>query len=629
MMAKKKFFMACHGGQNMVRTRVHCHRVESPSHNKHSVKGAAATDAPIHFENRNHSSITFVNSISIMHISAASMGLVIHQTLTDTLKDAVRRLAAERNADYALLRDGLGVMLFLCQNNGRLSFNSGMETIRKKLLGGPITRINLPKNPLTYFHKQWPEGVPVDVFVEFNGDSFSPETIRRSYTRTERLLDANIPVSDLVDAGDIKASEARNISKARVILAQEDVDWETKSRPDLKGPCVLTFDRYINGRREGPSVDVTIVGRPSNFRIKQKHYWIYSSPAYDKSTTVGFDLVEKFSAAFIPDPENAVNVPTTAQLLILDEASSNRRIPIGQLRGLTGGFASTSYLNRRAYGQSFIPREDAQFIILSRHSPYEVYAEKKTGRMSYMNTLSIESRFNVIRLDGRNMDEKIRFADVKALTKYEFNEALYQVLYDANRKLNQHGMLRKVHIRNALARCYSLYMDRFSKDGNVILSTDTFLVYMQSLLHEGDLPVYEQVHRDYARCTGYRSNKMRVDETMVRVPVMQRPDTHVAPVEKIQDMGTPKDQAASPNVRETTLVQQPMPTPPTPREPGDKEMEAVYMIDPPKEEAAPPNVPEATPAQRPPPTPPTLWGTDEPDDEEMEAAYTMSMNAIC
>jgi hypothetical protein len=140
-------------------------------------------------------------------------------------------------------------------------------------------------------------------------------------------------------------------------------------------------------------------------------------------------------------------------------------------------------------------------------------------------------------------------------------------------------MLCKVHIRDALAKCYNMYLDRFSENGRVTFCTDTFLIYLESLLHEDDLPIYEQVHRDYSRITCYGKNTMAVDETMVRVPVMQRPDTHVAPVEKIQEM------------------------------------------DPPKQEAA-------APAQQPLPTPPTSWETDEPDDKEMEAAYTMCMTAF-
>jgi hypothetical protein len=243
------------------------------------------------------------------------------------------------------------------------------------------------------------------------------------------------------------------------------------------------------------------------------------------------ELVDKFSAAFVPHAQNAVNVPATAQLLILDEVGPTNCIPIAQLKGLAGGNASTSFLNRKSYGQSFVPRNDAQFIMLSNHSPYEVYADKKKGRMDYTDMQAIEERFHVIRLDGCNAEERARFADVKALSKYEFHEAMYGVLYDKNRFLNKHGMLTKGELRDALAESYRMYLDRYAH-GRKNLNTRTFLLYLRSILHKDDLPIYEQVHRDYAVTKRYVSNTVAVGETIISVPVMERPDTHmVAPVE--------------------------------------------------------------------------------------------------
>jgi hypothetical protein len=459
------------------------------------------------------------------HIMASNLALTIRQQLTPALQDAVRQLAHERDADYALIRDGTDVLLFLRPRRGRLSFNSGMDTIRRKLLGGPVERVNLPKNPRAYFCKRWPEGLPTHAVVEFAGDYYSPDAIQRAYSATERLIDPDVPLIDLVRKGDITMSEVASISSGRAALKQEQIDMEHKSKPDLEGPHVLTFGRYVNGQREGPPIPVTIFGRPGDLLTKCKHYWIYSSPGHGKSTTARLDLVDKFSAAFVPHAQNAVNVPATAHLLILDEVGPDNRIPITQLKGLSGGNAATSFLNRKSYGQSYVPREDAQFIILGNHSPYEVYANKKKGRMDGMDLQAIEERFHIVRLDGSNADERAKFADVKALTTYEFHEALYKVLYDKNRFLNEQGMLTKFELRDALDESYRMYLDRFAHSEQN-LNTRTFLLYLRSLLHESDVRVYEQVHRDYANTKAYVYNTVAVGETIVRVPVMQRPDWH-------------------------------------------------------------------------------------------------------
>jgi hypothetical protein len=335
----------------------------------------------------------------------------------------------------------------------------------------------------------------------------------------------------------------------------------------------------------------------------------------------------------------------------LDEVGPTNCIPIAQLKGLAGGDASTSFLNRKSYGQSFVPRKDAQFIILSNHSPYEVYADKKKGRMDCTDMQAIEERFHVIRLDGPNTEERARFADVKVLTKYEFHEAMYEVLYDKNRFLNKHGMLTKGELRDALTESYRMYLDRHAHRKKS-LNTRAFLLYMRSLLHEDDLPIYEQVHQDYAVTKCYTDNAGAVGETIVRVPVMQRPDTHVAPAEA----PPAEDDAQSPDDAITHRFNEAMgkiaATRITSRPPsaadassrldpdkthqghvvvsnngGPRQVIALESFHPPPHETAP----------FPPPMPPMHWVTDEfdrvpeeqrggmdPDDDEMAAMKEMN-----
>jgi hypothetical protein len=532
-----------------------------------------------------------------MPLFATNLALAIHQPLTDDLVSAVRELATERNADYALLRDGLRCMVLMRKPGGRLSFNSGMDTLRKKLLGGPVERVDLPKNPLSYFRNHWPDGLPPDAVVAYAGDSFSPDAIRASYTGTERMIDPDVPLVDLVRRGDITMSEVASISCGRAALKQEQIDLEHKSKPDLDGPLILTFGKHVNGKMVGKPIPVTIIGRPNDALTKRKHYWIYSSAGYGKSTTVDIELEDKFNAASLQHAQNAVNIPSTAQFLILDECQDTNRIPIAQLKGLTGGKASKSYLNRKSFGQSYVPRADAQFIIMSNFSPYEVYANKKTGRLNATDMAALEERFNIIRLDGRNEDERSMYGDVRALSAYELREAMYAVLYDAYSFLNKHKLLKKTHVRDALVKCYTMYKNSREHSKRVV-STDTFLMYLQSLLHDDDVAVYERVHKDYALTKEYGFNAIDVGETIVIVPVMQRPDWHVAPSE---DDGL--NSAASPNSDDMSHML-------------STRLRTTQDISP-------------TITCRPPPVPSTHWVDEpqsEPNDDEMDAMMELHEN---
>jgi hypothetical protein len=132
---------------------------------------------------------------------------------------------------------------------------------------------------------------------------------------------------------------------------------------------------------------------------KLKHYWIYSQSGFGKSWTTKLELEDKYKVASIPDHRNAVNISDRAQLLLFDEIGPTRRIPIEQLKALCSGDASKGYLNRKFYGQSYVPRKDAQIIILSNHSPYKVYGKYINGRDRRMDPHdmdALEERFNII-----------------------------------------------------------------------------------------------------------------------------------------------------------------------------------------------------------------------------------------
>jgi hypothetical protein len=180
-----------------------------------------------------------------------------------------------------------------------------------------------------------------------------------------------------------------------------------------------------------------------------------------------------------------------------------------------------------------VPRKDAQIIVLTNHSPYSVYGKyRKNGpkRMDPVDMVAIEERFNIIRLDGDNLAEKRKYVCMEALSEYEYLETLYGHLYDNFETLINGGFLKKVHVRDALKTCYQLYLDRNASSGQV-LSTDTFILFLRTVVDESDWPVFQEVHRQYARTNFYGYNAVDVDETIVTLSGRRRPNTQGAPLE--------------------------------------------------------------------------------------------------
>lgn len=123
--------------------------------------------------------------------------------------------------------------------------------------------------------------------------------------------------------------------------------------------------------------------------------------------------MEKFPGTFVPNFNDARNLPTDIQFLVFDNYSTKRHLNLSQLRGLADSNATGGYLNRRAHGPSYTPPEDVQVIVLSNQSPYEIYAswdyELRRKVMTPDVLSGIETRFNITRLDGYDVDEKIKW----------------------------------------------------------------------------------------------------------------------------------------------------------------------------------------------------------------------------
>lgn len=285
-----------------------------------------------------------------------------------------------------------------------------------------------------------------------------------SSARALALVDDERSLYGLVATGMLDPEKVSALKKARDIIKDEKMATEEECRPRLCGDKVLNFYRYGDDRNPtGDPIPVTIVGMPDAVDVKRKHYWIYSILGnYGKTRTLEKEIEDVYSSTMISDVNNAYNLCDRSQFVMVDSYGPRNKFELSQFNGLTSGNASKSHINRKSYGQSFVPRPDAQFIIASNPSPYETYAEydRKSGRrvipQSALNT--IEARFHIIRLDGSDMDEK--FIDPEYLSDEEFVKQVRWTFYHTCSRVMALGCLTSQEVRDGLAKCYVLLSSR-------------------------------------------------------------------------------------------------------------------------------------------------------------------------
>lgn len=371
---------------------------------------------------------------------------------------------------YRLVTDQ-STLLLLSSTNGRVTLSSGCTTLQKRLgLRRVPERVSGRKPFLSTIANQFMHDYSGDHVLYRKGSAFSGDEIEKALHCTSRLLSSDIPIRDLIASGDIKISEAPNLASTRALIAQEDKDSAFDLREDLDGGIDLTFRQYDNMGQVVPDGRVTVVpicGYPGDVLRKQKHTWVYSVCAnYGKTTTILRSLVDKYRATFVSDSRNAINVPRNAQFLCFDEVSFGNKIAINQLKGLTSGDATTSYLNRKSYGESYVPRKDAQFIFSGNCSPYRTYAvyDRVLGRFVITEDVlsTLEARFNIYRLDGDDRQQKAMFLEVPLLTESEYGWHLRDFFYRQNRQLNNRGLLTSVEMRESLLNVRTIQKARFA-----------------------------------------------------------------------------------------------------------------------------------------------------------------------
>ena len=94
--------------------------------------------------------------------------------------------------------------------------------------------------------------------------------------------------------------------------------------------------------------------------------------------------------------------------------------------------------------------------------------------------------------------------------------------------LNATNQLCKKAVRDDLQKCYNLWLDR-NEHKKQNLTTGLWLMYLQSLVHPDDYPVFAEVHRDYCYYAGYQYNTPMVGSTIVHLPACRPPPGYEAP----------------------------------------------------------------------------------------------------
>ena len=378
--------------------------------------------------------------------------------------------------DYIVFNSRDTLVLALCKSRGgNLTLPRGAGTIRDRL-GLPYTptRIFCGKPFIANLLRDHGDGqVPQPICCE--GRSFDQEALHRGLTQASRVLDMCTPLIQLVESGDVRLLDIPTIHHARDIVSTEESDRLFDERPDLDGSVHMTFRLYDDEGmpsapddappHEGGPTTVEIVGIPGSSEVKKKHYWLYSKKGnFGKTYTITTELISRYKAIFLSDANNATRLPKSAQFIVFDEAGPSNKLPIQQMKALTSGNASVSAINRKSYGESYVPRSDAQFIILTNHSPYDTYATtnpKTRLRRVRPDVLEpLQRRFNIIRLDGSDRDEMLKYVDPIDLTEEDYRHLLKKTFYDSLRLANSVGDVSTRLVRQVLAQLMHIHRHR-------------------------------------------------------------------------------------------------------------------------------------------------------------------------
>jgi len=358
-----------------------------------------------------------------------------------SLKLNVERFAASRGIDAIIITND-GKLLF--STNRKLFFNSGVWSIQKAmgLCRTPIRLDSYEPLPDGFLLKYFSDGFDETKVYHTVGERFTrmyvdlilQHNVERERMRTKNRHILLTDTTKLVEDGTISVLDVSRVDQGKKMLQRHM--REICRNPDLDGPITLTFERWemdhtvkqpVKMVGDFPPVEITLVGRPGQTKIKLKHYAIYSKLAGFGKTYHMLRLEEMYNVHIVNDTNNWTTVPYNAQILVLDEVGYvHNRLSFENLKALTGGSASAFTGNCKTFGDSFIPRKDVQVIMLSNRPPYEIYGkwDATLGRriMTREEMDLFHARFEVFRLDGSVDEDRALYSTPDEWSEEQFRD---------------------------------------------------------------------------------------------------------------------------------------------------------------------------------------------------------------
>ena len=414
-------------------------------------------------------------------------------------------IANDRQLDNVILFDDLK-LIFMSIEGKPMRLNSGMKTLQGllKLSEMPTRITHMNPIPDAYIKLVFSDGFDCGQILYRFGPKFEDAALQKVLSEHALVMSARVrnaeirekDITTLYDEGKISAKEYGIIKSNKRNMEQDRT--EKLRNPDLDGEHKLSFVRYMKkegspGRVPDPDskpVHVTIRGYPRDQTEKQKHYYIYShKPNYGKSYAF-MRFAERYNAAFIPDCNNWVGVPRTAQFLILDEVGSKNKLEFQQLKKFANASATCASGNNKTHGESYIPRLDVQIVCLSNRCIFDIYGEWNPYLQKRMCSedvrMQLTERFHLIRLDG-DVNEDIRqYSEPSTWTLDEFKLYVAESHYSSVPCVNLNPVARvRYDVRYMGQFGYAWHAFNIGRAGN--FDQDLLCDYLDELSQKGVL----------------------------------------------------------------------------------------------------------------------------------------------
>ena len=288
--------------------------------------------------------------------------------------------------------------------------------------------------------------------------------------------DTNICLLTAIRCGRIDPNQLAPLSRLQEMGRRKDESDAYLDRVELSGPIEMVFQQRDSDGVIVPGSEekrIQFIARPGetgrNDQRKAKHLWLYGSSNTGKTAAIKEAFLDgNTKTCLIPDPRNAMEGDERAQFIVMDEYGYKRRVPLQSLKALTSGDASAGSFNRKSYGKSFTPRSDAQIIIVSNHSPYDVYGSSQLGqprKISKEDADALENRFQIVAVGMDHLMQKKKHMDLQDLTHDEYCASMHDIFYRWLEVARKNDTLTTQSIRMALRNAMSSHILRYQRDG--------------------------------------------------------------------------------------------------------------------------------------------------------------------